>query len=149
QGGIDKTVIGCTGIDGRRNHAGRQAEFAVTGGVEKIQLSVALAHQYIGTGDIGTTCEIETDKRNLACAVKTDAAGVYDTLFDGQTLGLAWQAKDGTAKHRRHAPVETLGDKIAAGLRPAMIAVAQGFVQAKKRSALSHGALPLLKLTYS
>ena len=139
---VDETVVRPALIKRRRNHIGGQAELAVTGGVEKIQLAAAPAHQHVRTGDIGATGQIKTNKWNFAGAVEADAAGINHTLRHGEAVRPARQPENGCAEHRRHTGLKTLSDKFPARARTAVVAVAQGLIQLKK-SALSHGSSPL------
>ena len=72
--GVDETGVVCR-IDRARCHVTRQAEFAVTGSAEEIQLPALLPHQYIGAGKICTPVEVEADKRDLAGTEGFDATG--------------------------------------------------------------------------
>src|SRR5690606_14401394 len=134
-----KIVVLAAGIKERRQHIGGQSLLAVTASIEEVQLATAPAHQHVGAGNVSAAREVEAYKGNLAGAVKANAAGINHALLDGQCRGSSRQAEDRSVQHRCHTGVKALGDKFAAGAGAAVIPVAQGLIQTKKRSALSHG----------
>jgi hypothetical protein len=121
---------------GVRGHVARQAELAVPGGRQEIELAALLADQHVGAGDVGAASQVKADKRDLA-GPRDDVAGtVLERCNVGRErrVGLARVGKQGegrSAGEGNAARDETLGQELASRDRPRVIGVAERFVQAQ------------------